>query len=138
MLDLDKFKFVNDNFGHTAGDELLQQVAVRISSNLREMDTVARLGSDEFVVLLENITHMEQVAHVAHNIIQSLKDVFTLSGQHEARIGISIGIALYPEHGDNMETLMMLADFALYEAKDNGRGCYVYFSEKNNHINSVH
>ncbi len=129
MLDLDKFKAVNDTFGHTAGDELLQQVGERIKAHLREMDTVARLGGDEFVVLLENITQHEQVAHVANNIIHALKQPFSLSHAHEAHIGTSIGIALYPQHGTDIETLLDNVDTALYRAKSNGRGCFAYFSE---------
>ncbi|MEI6709329.1 MAG: PAS domain S-box protein [Methylococcales bacterium] len=128
MLDLDKFKAVNDTFGHAAGDELLQQVAERIKVHLREMDTVARLGGDEFVVLIENVTQPEQVAHVANNIIHTLKQPFSLSKNHEAHIGTSIGIALYPQHGNDIETLIDNSDAALYHAKDNGRGCFAYFS----------
>jgi diguanylate cyclase (GGDEF)-like protein/PAS domain S-box-containing protein len=127
MLDLDKFKAVNDTLGHSAGDELLQQVGKRIKEHLREMDTVARLGGDEFVVLMENVMHQEDIAHVANNIIDALKQPFTLSQQHEVHIGTSIGIALYPQHGDSMEMLMDNADTALYLAKDQGRGCFAYF-----------
>jgi diguanylate cyclase (GGDEF)-like protein/PAS domain S-box-containing protein len=130
MLDLDKFKAVNDTLGHAAGDELLQQVSWRIKSRLRDMDTVARLGGDEFVVLLENVAHPKQVAHIAKNIIDTLKQPFNLGErQHQAYIGTSIGIALYPQHGDNIETLMDNADAALYRAKDLGRGCYAYFAD---------
>ncbi|MCX7069213.1 MAG: PAS domain S-box protein [Methylococcales bacterium] len=129
MLDLDEFKAVNDTFGHTAGDELLQQVAERLKVHLREMDTVARLGGDEFVVLIENVTQPEQVAHIANNIIHTLKQPFSLSKNHEAYIGTSIGIALHPQHGDTIETLMDNSDTALYHAKDKGRGCFAYFSD---------
>ncbi len=129
MLDLDEFKAVNDTFGHTAGDELLQQVGERIKVHLREMDTVARLGGDEFIVLLENITQPEQVEHVANTIIHTLKQPFSLIRAHEAYIGTSIGIALYPQHGVDIETLMDNVDTALYRAKNNGRGCFAYFSE---------
>jgi diguanylate cyclase (GGDEF)-like protein len=130
MLDLDKFKAVNDTLGHSAGDELLQQVSQRIKSRLRNVDTVARLGGDEFVVLLENITAPKQVAYVAQNIIDALKQPFILGEQqHQAHIGTSIGIAFYPQHGNNVETLMDNADTALYRAKDQGRGCFAHFSE---------
>ena len=130
MLDLDNFKAINDTFGHTAGDELLQKVAERIKIHLREMDTVARLGGDEFVVLLENITQQEQVDQVANNIIHALKQPFSLIKNNEAHIGTSIGIALYPKHGKDIEALMDNADTALYRAKDNGRGCFAYFSKQ--------
>jgi diguanylate cyclase (GGDEF)-like protein/hemerythrin-like metal-binding protein/PAS domain S-box-containing protein len=129
MLDLDRFKAVNDSLGHSAGDELLQQVAVRISARLREVDMVARLGGDEFVVLLEDITHVEDAARVASEIISVLSKPFQLIQCNDVQIGASIGISLYPEHGASSEKLMDHADAALYQAKDQGRGCYAYFSE---------
>ena len=129
MLDLDRFKAVNDNLGHSAGDELLQQVAIRISARLRDVDMVARLGGDEFVVLLEDIAHPEDAARVAAEIIFVLSKSFQLTQSNEVQIGASIGISLYPEHGANYEILMDHADAALYQAKDQGRGCYAYFSE---------
>jgi diguanylate cyclase (GGDEF)-like protein len=129
MLDLDRFKAVNDSLGHLAGDELLQQVAIRISARLRDVDMVARLGGDEFVVLLEDIAHAEDAARVASEIILVLSKPFQLAQSSDVQIGVSIGISLYPEHGANYETLMDHADAALYQAKDQGRGCYAYFSE---------
>lgn len=128
MLDLDKFKAVNDTFGHLAGDELLQQVATRITGKLRAVDLVARLGGDEFVVLLEDIAHAEDVARVAEAIIVELSKPFCLTQSDNVQIGTSIGISLYPQHGDSPELLMDHADTALYRAKDAGRGCFVYFS----------
>ena len=129
MLDLDRFKAVNDSWGHLAGDALLQQVAVRISARLRETDMVARLGGDEFVVLLEDIAHTEDAARVAAEIISALSRSFQLTQSNDVQIGVSIGISLYPEHGASYEILMDHADAALYQAKDQGRGCYAYFSE---------
>ena len=129
MLDLDRFKAVNDSFGHLAGDELLQQVAVRILARLRDVDMVARLGGDEFVVLLEDIAHAEDAARVASKIIKVLSKSFQLTQSNDVQIGASIGISLYPEHGSGYEILMDLADVALDQAKDQGRGCYAYFSE---------
>jgi len=129
MLDLDRFKAVNDSLGHLAGDELLQQVAVRISTRLRDVDMVARLGGDEFVVLLEDIAHAEDAARVAAEIIFVLGKPFQLTQSNDVQIGASIGISLYPEHGASYEMLMDHADAALYQAKDQGRGCYAYFSE---------
>ena len=129
MLDLDRFKAVNDNLGHLAGDELLQQVAARITSRLREVDLVARLGGDEFIILLKDITHPENAARIAENIVADLSKPFRLSQSDDVRIGASIGISLYPQHGNSPETLMTSADAALYQAKDQGRGCYAYFSE---------
>ncbi len=129
MLDLDRFKAVNDSLGHAAGDELLQQVAARILARLRDVDMVARLGGDEFVVLLEDIAHPEDAARVAEDIILVLSKPFQLSQSNDVQIGASIGISLYPEHGASYEILMDHADAALYQAKDQGRGCYAYFSE---------
>ena len=129
MLDLDRFKAVNDSLGHQAGDALLQQVAGRITSRLREVDLVARLGGDEFIVLLENITHPDDAARVAEEIIADLSKPFRLIQSDDVRIGASIGISLYPQHGDSPEMLLDHADAALYHAKDQGRGCFAYFSE---------
>lgn len=130
MMDLDKFKAVNDNFGHLAGDELLQQVAKRIQGRIRDVDTVARLGGDEFVILLEDITHIDDAARVAAFIVNDLNQPFTLTQSDNVQIGASIGISLFPEHGNDPELLIDNADTALYHAKDAGRGCYAYFSEQ--------
>ncbi len=129
MLDLDRFKAVNDSLGHLAGDELLKQVALRITARLRDVDMVARLGGDEFVVLLEDITQPEDAARVAEEIIIDLSKPFTLSQSDDVRIGVSIGISLHPQHGDSFEILLDHADAALYQAKDGGRGCFAYYSE---------
>ncbi|MGZ5051184.1 MAG: putative bifunctional diguanylate cyclase/phosphodiesterase [Methylobacter sp.] len=129
MLDLDRFKAINDSLGHQAGDELLQQVAERISHRLRDTDMVARLGGDEFIVLLEDINHSGDAARVAEKIIKDLSQPYRLSQSDDARIGASIGISLYPQHGKSSETLISCADAALYHAKENGRGCFAYFSE---------
>lgn len=134
MLDLDHFKYVNDNFGHLAGDELLQQVAKKIVSCLREVDTVCRLGGDEFTVLLENISQPEDAALVAQAIINTLSKTWHLSNNIiEVQIGVSIGISLFPGHGDNPEELLQRADAALYQAKNEGRGRFKYFSEEFTH-----
>lgn len=138
MLDLDRFKAVNDSLGHAAGDELLQQVAARIQSRLREVDMVARLGGDEFIVLLEDIAHPKDAARVAEEIVADLSRPFQLTRgseagpvqYHEVQIGASIGISLYPQHGSNPELLIEQADTAMYEAKQAGRGCFAYFSEE--------
>ncbi|MDD2800529.1 MAG: EAL domain-containing protein, partial [Methylococcales bacterium] len=129
MLDLDRFKAINDNYGHQTGDELLQQVATRITDRLRDTDMVARLGGDEFIVLLDNITFPEDVARIAEIIIADLSKPFALSQTSNAQIGTSIGISLFPQHGSVPEILMDNADTALYQAKNDGRGCFAYFSE---------
>ena len=133
MLDLDRFKAVNDSLGHLAGDELLQQVAARITARLRDVDLVARLGGDEFIVLLEDITQPKDAARVAKDIIADLTKPFCLLHNDNVQIGASVGISLYPQHGDSPEMLMDHADAALYQAKDAGRGCFAYFSEDLTH-----
>ena len=130
MLDLDRFKSVNDSFGHLSGDELLQQVTARILARLRDVDMLARLGGDEFVILLEDIVHPEDAARLANEIISVVSKPFQLSQKNEVNIGVSVGISLHPEHGDDYGTLMGCADAALYQAKSQGRGCYAYFSEE--------
>ena len=129
MLDLDKFKPVNDSLGHAAGDELLRQVATRLKACLRESDTVARLGGDEFVVVLENIRSTKDVEKLANSIIETLNFPFLLTLNNEVHIGASIGITFYPQHSDDCDMLIDKADVALYQAKKNGRGCFAYFSE---------
>ncbi|MGZ5052222.1 MAG: PAS domain S-box protein [Methylobacter sp.] len=129
MMDLDRFKAVNDSLGHLAGDDLLQQVSARISTRLREVDLVARLGGDEFVVLLEDIAHPKDAARIAKDIINDLSRPFSLVQGEHVQIGVSVGISLYPQHGETPEILLDHADAALYQAKDQGRGCFAYFSE---------
>jgi len=129
MLDLDRFKDVNDSFGHLAGNELLRQVAARLTDRLRAIDTVTRLGGDEFTVLLEDLPHPQDAALVAAEIIEALGEPWRLSSFLEVRIGVSIGISLFPEHGQTSEELLQHADAALYRAKGEGRGNFKYFSD---------
>jgi diguanylate cyclase (GGDEF)-like protein/PAS domain S-box-containing protein len=129
MLDLDRFKNVNDSFGHLAGDELLQQVAKRLLSKLRAVDTVTRLGGDEFTILIEGISSQEDVNKIASSIISALETPWTLSNNVEVRIGTSIGVSMFPGHGESALELLQHADAALYQAKNAGRGCIRYFSE---------
>ncbi|MCF7971195.1 MAG: sensor domain-containing diguanylate cyclase [Methylococcaceae bacterium] len=131
MLDLDQFKAVNDYSGHAAGDDLLKQVAQRIIHCLRDSDMVARLGGDEFVIVLENLKIPDDVETIALKIIEELTVPFQLSENVRAQIGVSIGISFYPEHGNTPEKLMDNADTALYQAKNNGRGCFARFSSGN-------
>jgi diguanylate cyclase (GGDEF)-like protein/PAS domain S-box-containing protein len=131
MLDLDNFKPVNDNLGHLAGDELLQQVATRLLDRLRNVDMIVRLGGDEFIVLLENINCADDAGHVAENIINDLNKPFYLlhDHNHDVHIGASIGISLYAQHGTTPQLLLDHADAAMYKAKESGRNCFTYFSE---------
>ncbi|MBL3601801.1 MAG: EAL domain-containing protein [gamma proteobacterium endosymbiont of Lamellibrachia anaximandri] len=129
FIDLDKFKVVNDSFGHVIGDELLQKVATRIKACVREVDTVARFGGDEFVVLLQDISEPEDAAKVASKIIETVSRVFELSSR-ETFVGASIGITLYPEDADTPDTLLQNADMAMYLAKDTGRNRFQFFTAK--------
>ena len=128
-LDLDKFKQVNDCHGHHNGDLLLQQTAQRILYCVRESDTVARLGGDEFVILLENIESSGSATSVAEKIRQSLNQPFDLDGQ---RIDVmpSIGIALFPQHGDDEKQLLRHADEAMYSGKKQGGNRVIRYSDK--------
>lgn len=133
MLDLDRFKDVNDSLGHFAGDQLLKLVADRLTSRLRDSDTVARLGGDEFTILLEDIAHTEDAARLAESIISDLSEPWLLPQGNEVRIGVSIGISLYPQYGDTPEILLQQADTALYQAKGEGRNRYAYFTDELTH-----
>ncbi|QPK64963.1 EAL domain-containing protein [Methylomonas sp. LL1] len=130
MLDLDRFKDVNDSFGHLAGDDLLQMVAERLTSRLRASDTICRQGGDEFVILLEDMNQPESAARIASEIIAALNEPWLLATGNEVRIGVSIGIALFPDHGAAAVELIQHADSALYQAKNEGRNCFKYFSEE--------
>jgi diguanylate cyclase (GGDEF)-like protein len=124
MMDLDRFKEVNDTLGHDVGDSLLVQVSSRVSKLLRNSDTVARLGGDEFAVILDNV-NLEQAITVAEKIASRLGDLFIVEN-HKFNIGCSIGIARYPEHGVDSSVLLKCADIAMYVAKRNHWSHAVY------------
>jgi diguanylate cyclase len=126
-LDLDKFKPVNDQFGHVVGDRLLRAVAERLSSAVRKSDTVARFGGDEFAILLPNLLNAEIAVTLARKLTETISQPFVFAEQ-EIRIGVSIGIALYPADGDEPDELMMKADEAMFMAKKCGGSTY-QFSE---------
>jgi diguanylate cyclase (GGDEF)-like protein/PAS domain S-box-containing protein len=119
-LDLDHFKLVNDGLGHSFGDSLLADVAMRLQSCLRASDTISRIGGDEFSILLPEVTSAEAVAGVARKILESLAKPFRLDG-HDLFVTASVGIACYPSDGDDVETLLKCADAAMYRAKELGR-----------------
>ncbi|SFD68348.1 sensor domain-containing protein [Massilia yuzhufengensis] len=120
FIDLDRFKHVNDQYGHACGDILLQQVARRIASCLRDTDTLARMGGDEFVVLLENISPPSDAALVMEKIHQALAAPVELGEGRQLQISVSVGMAHYPEHGDSRQQLVSHADKAMYAAKTIG------------------
>jgi diguanylate cyclase (GGDEF)-like protein/PAS domain S-box-containing protein len=126
FLDIDRFKYINDSLGHALGDELLRAVGREVTTCVRSSDTVSRQGGDEFVVLLSELEHAEDAAMGAQKIIAALARPHKLAG-HELYITVSIGISVYPDDGEDAETLLQSADTALYHAKDQGRDCYQFF-----------
>lgn len=130
IFDLDRFKDVNDSFGHKAGDELLQMVAERFSSRLRDGDFIARLGGDEFAIVMEYLSQPEDAGRLADEIIDILLQEYKLSGGALVHIGASAGISLYPDNGAQATTLLQHADAALYKAKAEGRGGYSYYTDE--------
>jgi diguanylate cyclase (GGDEF)-like protein len=131
FIDLDRFKTINDTLGHAAGDEVLRQTAERLRRCVRETDTVTRLGGDEFTIILSQIRAERDPESVALNVINALEQPFVVGGT-EHRLSASIGIAVYPVDGATAERLLYNADVAMYRAKGNGRGCYMYFEERMN------
>lgn len=125
FIDLDGFKEINDTFGHKAGDMLLQEVSKRILSLVRQSDTVARMGGDEFIVLLNNIECSNNVALVAGKILEIVGKPILLSG-HTAKVGCSIGISIFPDHNNDIEKLINYADTAMYEVKKAGKNAYAF------------
>ena len=131
FIDLDHFKIVNDTLGHTQGDALLKEVARRLMQTLREGDSVGRTGGDEFVLLLPRMRKHEEAAQVAERILRSLQHPFELSG-HSLKISTSIGISLFPRDGNDIQSLLMCADLAMYHAKACGRNTFRFYSSQMN------
>jgi diguanylate cyclase (GGDEF)-like protein len=132
FVDLDRFKFVNDSLGHTLGDELLRQVAERLIATVRHTDTVARLGGDEFTLLLPDLHGPEDAAQNARKILNATRRPFLLDGR-ELYVTPSIGVAVYPEDGRDVDTLLKNADTAMYRAKDEGRDNFQCYTATMNH-----
>ncbi len=131
FIDLDKFKSINDTLGHNVGDQLLQMVAQRLTESLRAEDTVGRQGGDEFIVLLASLSAAEDSALVAQKILSALSAPFVINGQ-DLRTGASLGIAIYPQDGEDVETLLKNSDTAMYHAKEAGRSNYQFFAQTMN------
>ena len=127
-LDLDNFKYVNDCYGHSAGDALLKDVSQRLLACVREGDTASRHGGDEFILLLSDLNEAKDAASVADKLLRSVAAPFLIEG-HEMFVSVSIGIAVYPEDGLDMEHLLKHADSAMYSAKQEGRNCSRFFSQ---------
>ena len=122
-LDLDEFKPINDTLGHDTGDILLTMVAARLVAAVRQEDTVARLGGDEFVIALWELSHGDDVGKLASKVIQAVSQPYSIEG-HGVSVTASVGVSIYPTHGEEVETLMKCADLALYEAKRTGKNDY--------------
>lgn len=131
FLDLDRFKIINDTLGHDVGDKLLSAVAQRLKSVARASDTIARIGGDEFVILLEDIVSPENCKTVAEKIINLLSNTFDISSQ-PVHISTSVGISLYPNDGTQWQVLLKNADISMYHAKANGTGNFSFFNQKMN------
>ena len=136
FLDLDKFKQVNDALGHAAGDELLQLVARRIEQSVREVDTVSRIGGDEFAILLTNLPDAQTISAIAEKILTEMTAHFPLTGA-TVDSSLSIGISLYPTDGLELDLLLRMADASMYNAKNCGRNNYRFFSDQSAHHEPV-
>lgn|GEM_PF-125316 len=130
FIDLDRFKHINDNLGHDVGDELLQEVAQILSAQVRDCDTVVRLGGDEFSIIMENFTDLDALASRAGRLIDSLSRPILTNSGHELRIGASVGIAVYPQDATDATSLVKHADIAMYRAKELGKGRYEFYNQQ--------
>ncbi len=129
FIDLDRFKNINDTLGHQTGDELLMAVAERIQKRLRAEDTLSRLGGDEFILLMEDISSEQQAANLARELLLLLSQPYHIAG-HDIFLSASIGISLHPEDGGDAETLIKHADTAMYRAKEGGRNSYQFYTRE--------
>ena len=131
FMDLDRFKNINDSLGHAVGDKMLQSVSQRLRGAVRSTDTVSRQGGDEFVLLLSEVTGEKAVAVLAAKICRLVSAPYSIAGQ-DLHIGATLGISMYPDDGEDAETLIKNADVAMYHAKDDGRGRYHFFRQEMN------
>jgi diguanylate cyclase (GGDEF)-like protein len=133
LMDLDKFKNVNDTLGHAVGDMMLKAVSARLTSAVRRMDTVARLGGDEFVILLPELENIQDCRIIAAKLLSLFNDAFYL-GEKSLLISTSIGAAVYPDDGEDIETILKYADIAMYRAKEQGRNRMVMYMDGNSSL----
>lgn len=127
FLDIDGFKPINDNFGHDVGDILLQSITKRLMNCIRQGDTVARIGGDEFTLILPQVTQKEEVDEIAQRLIDTLKEPYLIN-KNNLYITASVGISFYPDDGKDMQTLMKKADIAMYSAKEKGKNNYQFYA----------
>jgi diguanylate cyclase (GGDEF)-like protein len=134
FLDLDGFKAVNDTFGHHIGDLLLKEVATKINASIRKVDIASRLGGDEFTIVVTHVKDKEHAQKIAKKILQELNSDITIEN-NKIKIGASIGIALYPDDANDMQTLLVNADTAMYKAKQNGKNqIFIYKNKEKNNV----
>jgi diguanylate cyclase (GGDEF)-like protein/PAS domain S-box-containing protein len=128
FIDLDNFKSINDTLGHDSGDALLKQIATRLSSCVRDTDTISRQGGDEFLILLPDLVHADDTAPVLVKVMEQMQMPFHAQGQ-EISTSISMGVTIFPDDGTSFEVLLKKADMAMYKAKDDGRNTYRFYDE---------
>lgn len=131
FIDLDNFKTINDSLGHPVGDALLKAVAGRLRECTRHTDTVSRQGGDEFLIILADMPDTDSVANVAQKVLDSLEATFRIDG-HEIATSLSMGVAVFPDDGKDIDTLLKLADTAMYHAKESGRNAYRFYADHMN------
>lgn len=127
-LDLDNFKSINDTFGHEAGDQVLKVVSTRLTGIIRASDTLARIGGDEFILVMLETSHLEDPSTIAQKFLDSFAEPLSIKG-HRIHLSTSIGIAIYPEDAEDLETLVKKSDAAMYYAKDHGRNRFKFFGD---------
>lgn len=136
LMDLDRFKVINDSLGHNRGDDLLKEIAKRLKRAVRVEDTVARLGGDEFIIVLENVSSIEDIADIANKILKSISEPITLDqgAGKNITINTSIGAAVYPKDGKNIDELLRNADLAMYRSKEMESGAFRFYSPEMNEL----
>jgi diguanylate cyclase (GGDEF)-like protein len=133
FVDLDNFKVINDSLGHAAGDQLLIEIAHRLRSALRAIDTVVRYGGDEFVLIMGEQTSKDDTTHLLDRVLTAIHQPLVLEG-HTVRISCSIGVSVCPDDSADLESLLRVADVAMYHAKESGKGQYRFYTSKLNQV----
>ncbi len=133
FLDLDQFKTINDTLGHSVGDDVLRKIANRLKNSVRAIDTVARFGGDEFIIVLGEVNSETEIETVASKILQTIAAKPVKVGDHIVPLRTSVGVAIFPEAGEDLDTLLKCADMALYRAKDKGKNCYQFYNQEMKH-----